>query len=243
MSDRTIDDLKANPMNPRKMMKDDAESLGKGMDKFGDLSCIVFNIQTGQLVGGHQRINTINRLGGRKEVQITQRFDPQTEDGTTALGYVIFNKKPFAYREVNWNPTWEAAANIAANRVQGQFDRDLLAEVTYGIQQEQPDLLELTGQKEDEIKSLLKSAGIGDDDEPSQETEDKEPRLVFKITAAQKELIKKTIDRVKLEQDLHGADDESINGQALVHFVETYLSVVPQPAVDDTFTPPEIPAL
>lgn len=172
MSDKTIDDLKGNPQNPRTMSVHDANALKKSMGEFGDLSSIVFNRQTGQLVGGHQRVETLKRLGGTNRVQITQTFNPATDDGTIALGYITYNKKAFPYREVDWPYEREMAANIAANRIQGEFDLDLLGEATVMLREADAELLALTGQSEDEINDLLKAAGVISDEVVEDETPD-----------------------------------------------------------------------
>jgi len=166
-STKNIDELKADPKNPRIMDRHDAEALGQSMTKFGDLGCIVFNARTQQLVGGHQRIAMMQRLPQQKRVLITTRYEQPDENGTTALGYVYIGNKTFAYREVDWDEATQRAANIAANRIQGRFDLDLLAEVNYELSQLEngSDMLNLTGQTEDEVRKLLKSVGVGNSED------------------------------------------------------------------------------
>ena len=161
---KNLDDLKANPKNPRSINKHDYEALVKSIKEFGDLSGIVFNISTGQLVGGHQRTNAFQRMGGQKQVIIQDRFPTANRQGTVALGYVEHDNERFSYREVEWDSDREKSANIAANRIQGQFDLDLLAEITFEISQSEnaAQLMELTGQTDDEVKRLLKMSGAID---------------------------------------------------------------------------------
>ena len=95
--------------------------LATALAEFGDLGGIVFNVQTQQLVGGHQRTSVFNRF--RPEVVITDRFDPATDVGTVALGYLETQEgERFAYREVSWPMHKEMAANIAANKSAGTFE-------------------------------------------------------------------------------------------------------------------------
>lgn len=164
METKNIDDLKANPKNPRSINKHDYDALVASLKEFGDLSGIVFNTVTGQLVGGHQRTEAFKRMGGKRQVIITHRFDEPNRQGTMALGYVDYDNEQYSYREVAWNADKEKAANIAANRIQGQFDLDLLAEITFEISQveDATGLLKLTGQTEDEINRLLKMSGAVD---------------------------------------------------------------------------------
>jgi len=239
MESKSIDDLKSNPQNPRTLSRDQAAALKASMNEFGDLSSIVFNTNTGQLVGGHQRIATMKSMNVASNVQITQVFNPATEDGTTAIGYVVFAGKQFPYRQVNWDLDREMAANIASNKIGGEFDNQLLAEALYNLKEQDEGLLQLTGFDEDEINKLLKS--VSGDDVPGEDLEEKEPRLSFKITAEQKDFIERTIAHVKADHAISGKDEEMINGKVLIMFMESYLSI--HPLQDDVFTPPEIPTL
>jgi len=158
METKNIDSLKPDPKNPRRLSEHDGKSLQNSMDKFGDLGCIVFNIRTEQLVGGHQRLEIMKRLKGEPKVTITDHYDTPDEVGTVAIGYIWIGNKQFAYREVDWDEGTQRAANIAANRVQGEFDLDLLAQVNYEISllDNGQDLLGLTGQTPNEVNDLLK---------------------------------------------------------------------------------------
>lgn len=178
METKSIDDLKPDPRNPRTLSKHDGNALSNSIKHFGDLSCIVFNTRTGQLVGGHQRIEIMKRLSGEKRIAITQRFDAPDTDGTVAIGYVFIGNKQFAYREVDWNINTQRAANIAANRIQGEFNLEMLAEIDYELSQLEngAELLALTGQDENELADILKVSGLADDDR-----EPKEPTMTLRI--------------------------------------------------------------
>lgn len=92
--------------------------LSAALAEFGDLGGIVFNIQTEQLIGGHQRVASLKNAS----VCITDTFDPPTDVGTTSVGYVEIHGERFAYREVDWPIHKEMAANIAANKSAGTFE-------------------------------------------------------------------------------------------------------------------------
>ncbi len=165
METRNLDDLHGNKKNPRQISKHDFEALQKSIVEFGDLSGIVFNRTTNRLVGGHQRTQAFKRLQGDKKVVITQTFTEPNKVGTVAVGYVTLDTEFYGYREVAWDEAREMAANIAANRISGEWDIDLLAEANYFLHENNPDLLALTGQTEDEISRLLDSVGAGDNSE------------------------------------------------------------------------------
>jgi hypothetical protein len=244
METKNIDDLKANPQNPRIISNQKFSALDKTIDEFGDLSGIVFNTTTGQLVGGHQRTSVFKKKQAEKHVVITQRFEKPNSVGTVAVGYLTYKGEFFAYREVAWPLERELAANVAANNIGGEFDRDLLGEVIYQIQQADESLLELTGNTEKEINDLLKNSGVIEPDD--NETPADDGKMTFKLTEEQRRLIEQAIEHIKLSRDIPAQDFEAKNGSALYYMAETYLSVAPAltPEQDPgQFTPPEMPTI
>lgn len=117
-----ISDLKANPRNPRKISDTERLALAASLEQFGDLGSVVFNEQTGRLVGGHQRSKA---LAGAT-IKIVNKYDPPTKTGTVADGYALVGDEKFSYRVVRWDEAREMAALLAANKIQGQWDNDLL---------------------------------------------------------------------------------------------------------------------
>lgn len=163
-----LDSLTPAPWNPRTISTHDFEALKKSILRFGDLSGIVKNIYTGNLVGGHQRLEAFKQTVNPKIV-IAERFDKPTRAQTVALGYVIIEGERFGYREVAWPLEYEKAANIAANRIQGEFNTDQLAEVMASIG---PELQALTGHDDAEIAKLLDQVGeLPEDDREPDEPE------------------------------------------------------------------------
>lgn len=122
----TIADLKGAPYNPRDISPEAASGLRFSMESFGDISGIVFNVRTGQLVAGHQRMDQLKTEHGDKLV-----MEPNNgpDDGK---GYVIKTSdgQEWNVRVVDWDELREKAANIAANnpRLQGAFVQDALEE-------------------------------------------------------------------------------------------------------------------
>lgn len=121
-----LSELKPNAKNPRKISPSKLKQLEKALMEFGDLSGIVFNRKTGQLVGGHQRLELFRAKDAR--VEITEIYKKPTKTGTVAEGHVLVGKEKFSFREVSWDIGKEKAANIAANKGAGQWDDDLLAD-------------------------------------------------------------------------------------------------------------------
>jgi len=51
-----LTDIKSAGYNPRTITDEQLKMLNKSLQTFGDLSGIVYNRRTGNLVGGHQRL-------------------------------------------------------------------------------------------------------------------------------------------------------------------------------------------
>ena len=60
---KKISDLKPAPYNPRKSNEKQEANLKKSLEKFGVVEPIVFNKQTGSIVGGHFRVRELKKLG------------------------------------------------------------------------------------------------------------------------------------------------------------------------------------
>lgn len=65
---KKISDLKPAPYNPRKSNEKQETHLKRSLEKFGVVEPIVFNKQTGYIVGGHFRVRELKKLG-YKEVE------------------------------------------------------------------------------------------------------------------------------------------------------------------------------
>ena len=151
MAPKKVKDLKANPKNPRTISDEKLAMLGKSLVEFGDLSGIVFNVESEMLVGGHQRAKLIPP---GTEVVIERKFKKPTKVGTIAEGYIILNGERMAYREVSWDEVKEKAANIAANKGAGDWDISTLSEWMRDIDSFGFDL-DLTGFTQTEREDLM----------------------------------------------------------------------------------------
>lgn len=159
-----MDDLKSllpAEYNPRTMSGHDAKALLDSIGKFGDMGGVVFNRRSGRLVGGHQRREVFIKKNGR--IEITEGPNDPNEVGTVARGYVVIGTEKFTYRVVDWDEHKEKLANLAANRIQGDWDDEKLAALIYELKDE-VDLPD-TGFTINEITEILASVmDVGDDD-------------------------------------------------------------------------------
>lgn len=119
-------ELKVNPRNPRKITEKRLAALGESLREYGDLSCIVHNEVSDQLVGGNQRSKVINP---NAVITILKEFDSPTDQGTVAWGIIEDpDTGPMFYRRVRWDEMKERMANLKANHEGGEDDLPILAE-------------------------------------------------------------------------------------------------------------------
>ena len=225
METKSIDTLTAAPYNPRQLSKHDGFTLEQSIKRWGDISGVTKNVTTGFLVTGHQRINILTKAFGKDRVSIEVTAQEADDKGTVGVGYVVVKDTniKLAYREVAWNETEEKLANIAANRIQGDFDTDLLAKLNYDISllDGGADMLALTGQTQDEIDSLLNGVAPSDfDDQP----EDTRQRMNFKMTDAQSITVDQAINEVTSRFAMGRADNDDTRGNAIVYICEQYIN-------------------
>ena len=99
---RKVDELKAADYNPRKDLRPgdaEYEKLKRSIQEFGYVEPVIWNKRTGTVVGGHQRLKVMKDLGFEEVDCVVVDLD---------------DKK-------------EKALNIALNKISGEWDNDLLA--------------------------------------------------------------------------------------------------------------------
>lgn len=111
--------------NPRKITYKEAEQLKDNLRLLGDLSGIVHNKRTDELIGGNQRSKVIDIKNC--EIVLTEQYDQPTKTGTLAFGYVLWEGERYTYRLVDWDEKMAERANVTANKLGGKFDFDILA--------------------------------------------------------------------------------------------------------------------
>lgn len=80
---KTVKEIYENPKNPRRLSKKQSDQLHTSIKKFGLCEPIVIN-QDGTVVGGHQRLRTLRKLG-YKEVDVIIPDIPLTEEEVDEL--------------------------------------------------------------------------------------------------------------------------------------------------------------
>lgn len=108
-----LSELKPAAYNPRTISAQAFTGLKFSLAEFGDISGIVFNRTTGNLVAGHQRVKALH-----------EQYGDLNFNGD---GIVTPNGERFAVRFVEWPLAKERAANVAANAptIAGEFTAEL----------------------------------------------------------------------------------------------------------------------
>jgi hypothetical protein len=114
-----VNKIKIADYNPRTMSEKSRRALRTSMTEFKDISGIVWNLKTGNLVSGNHRWEHLIEEFGKDNLELVRSND--ADDYFLILGMGEFTG--YLLREVDWDEDMEKAANIAANsdRLKGEF--------------------------------------------------------------------------------------------------------------------------
>lgn len=127
---KNITDLIPADYNPRKDLKPgdkEYEKLKRSIHEFGYVDPLIWNQQTGRLIGGHQRLKVLKDMG--------------IEDVDVVI--------------VDMNEEKEKALNVALNKISGDWDKNKLMLLITDLQGEDFDV-SLTGFDPEELDDLFK---------------------------------------------------------------------------------------
>lgn len=111
--------------NPRQITEKQFEQLSEWLYELGDLSGIVHDLNSDEIISGNQRIKVFDI--NNAEIVIEDELDEPDRQGTIARGYVIWQGSKYSYRQVKWDYKKCEKANIVANKAGGSWDFDELA--------------------------------------------------------------------------------------------------------------------
>ena len=126
---KKISEISAAKYNPRKISDEAMGRLTKSLAEFGNIQPITWNARTGNVVGGHQRLKVYKAMG-KTEVDVWA---------------------------VDLDEQKEKAANIALNKLSGEFDMPMLKDILEEIDTGDLDM-EITGFGMDEIALMMEDA-------------------------------------------------------------------------------------
>jgi len=151
--------IKPAAYNPRKDLKPgdpEYEKLKKSLAEFDMVEPLVWNKQTGNLVGGHQRLKILKELGV-KNVEVSV---------------------------VDLSEAKEKALNLALNKISGEWDFPLLKDLLEELDTGDFDM-EITGFDDKEIEDLMTQFHVPEDnkeidEETLKNTQNECPKCGFK---------------------------------------------------------------
>lgn len=112
--------------NPRRITPQQFAKLKENIEELGDLSGIVHDLNTDEIISGNQRSKIIDI--NNCTIEIVSKNEAPDRQGTVATGYVIWENQKLNYRQVRWTEDQRERANITANRLGGEFDYNILEE-------------------------------------------------------------------------------------------------------------------
>jgi len=115
--------------NPRTISSDSLGRLTKSLSELGNLQPITWNAKTGNIVGGHQRLKCYSALG-KDEVEVWAVWLDEVQ---------------------------EKAANIALNKLSGEFDMPKLKDILEEIDVGEIDV-DITGFSLEEISKMMEAS-------------------------------------------------------------------------------------
>jgi DNA modification methylase len=109
----SLDLLRGDPENPRRIDDGHLDGLRLSVEEFGDLAGIVWNETTGELVCGHQRMRILREAGATE----------WTRDGSAGAIVHPQTGERFPVRIVAWDRETQRMANLVANspHIAGEF--------------------------------------------------------------------------------------------------------------------------
>jgi ParB-like chromosome segregation protein Spo0J len=131
---KKISELSPAKYNPRTISSDSLGRLTKSLSELGNLQPITWNAKTGNIVGGHQRLKCYSALG-KDEVEVWAVWLDEVQ---------------------------EKAANLALNKLSGEFDMPKLKDILEEIDVGEIDV-DITGFSLDEIGKMMEATSPEDE--------------------------------------------------------------------------------
>ena len=154
---KKLSDLNPAGYNPRRDLQprdNEYKKLKTSILEFGILEAIVINERTGNMVGGHQKLKIMCELGGEPIIEYGKNDKPQLIGVREGITDCIIVDLP---------PEREKAANIALNKVTGEWDMPKLKDLLDELKMAEIDLL-ITGFDEAELEKLSQQFAVAEDE-------------------------------------------------------------------------------
>lgn len=211
-------DLRPASYNPRMIGDAELAALKQALEVFGDLGGIIKNRKTGNLVGGHQRVKTLDPSWPLWIAPPDTLTEGDKRVGTVAMGFIETPFGRLSYREVEWDENLEKAANVAANKHGGKWDDGKLKELLVSIDDGTP-LLSLTGFGTVDLDGML---GRGVPAPLPSEADKLFEQLTIVVTKEQLATIGFAIDKAIKAGPFEKTGNENKRGNAIARICAAY---------------------
>ena len=106
--------------NSKKTDQGEIAKLKKSIELLGDISGIVHDIDTDEIICGNQRSKIIDI--NNCEIEIIKQYKKPDRFGTLIYGVVWWEGNGYTYRKVQWNSRQRQMANISSNLSFSNYD-------------------------------------------------------------------------------------------------------------------------
>lgn len=198
--------------NPRRLTEKQHADLKNWLRELGDLSGIVHDLNSGEIIGGNMRSRVFDV--DKCEIELVAKLEQPDEQGTVAHGFIFWEGNRYAYREVRWTPKQCEKANIVANKAGGEWDYDVLANAF-----DVADLVEF-GFDEAELGVFA----VDGADNPALKDGDRAPfrQCTFTLHDEQFEEVEAAMRAAKAQGGGESAVNENSNGNALAWICQAF---------------------
>src|SRR5215211_7513582 len=118
-----INELRPDPANPRRISSEQLEALTRSLREYGFVQPVLARREDATVIGGHQRLLAARRLG--------------------------YKQVPVVCIDLDVEPA--RLLNLALNRISGEWDEELLAQLLADLARDEGLDLSLSGFEEDEV--------------------------------------------------------------------------------------------
>lgn len=114
--EKNLSDLKESPYNPRKISKQAKIGLSESLERFGLVQHVIYNVRTGNIVGGHQRYKFMKEKNVEKMMVVEVDLDDLQEKSLN----IELNNTAI---QGEWSERIESLLNQVKNSDKSLFDR------------------------------------------------------------------------------------------------------------------------
>ncbi len=211
--------------NPRKITAKRLDHLKDTLARLGDLSGIVHNLETDEIIGGNQRMRIFSE---KSTIVMVEELKEPDAQGTVGWGFVVWEGRKYGYRQVRWDAETAAEANIAANLGAGEWDWDVLANAW------DPGKLRSWGMDEDRFQEWRVDAGAMGEmiaavneeaafGQLSQADRARFQQMTFLVSDAQADTVRRAMEKANTKGAYNQAENQNPNGNAIARICEEFL--------------------